>query len=385
MGESESVVVGLLCGDRGVSRFVAKVARRLAAEWREFRRWEALRHPEDLRVYYGMNPLPGRTEPVSGGIVKIMDLAERFPNSIAKANLLYLVSSALPDRRELLARAAQRAGGRFVLNQNGVAYPAWAGANWKKANAPNARVHAMADYVVYQSEFCRRCAEKFLGARKGPGEVLYNPVDILSFSPRKEFDQRVRSPVLLVAGSHHDAHRVKTTIEALVIVRRNGTDARLAVAGRMVWGAEAEAEAQQWVREAGVEDAVEFTGAYSQTEAPEVFRHADLLVHLKVQDPCPRLVVEAMACGLPVVHSATGGVSELVGGEAGVGIPGVEDFERMHPPSAEAVAEAILRALVNRSTLARQARTRTMRMFSARDWVAAHARIFESLIRGKGQ
>ena len=366
-----------------MSRFVAKVARRLAAEWREFRRWEALRHPEDLRVYYGMDPLPGRTEPVSGGIVKIMDLAEQFPNSIAKANLLYLVSSALPDRRELLARAAQRAGGCFVLNQNGVAYPAWAGETWSAQNAPNARVHAMADYVVYQSEFCRRCAERFLGPRKGPESVLYNPVNTEVFVPREGFDQSDRVPKLLVAGSHHEAYRVQLAIEALAIVRRR-VEVRLLVAGRLLWNARAEEEARRWALEAGVADAVEFSGPYSQEGAPALFHGADALVHLKVQDPCPRLAVEAMACGVPVVYSATGGTAELVGDEAGCGIPGSEDFETIRIPAAEETARAIVRVLTDRETYARQARIRAERDFGAHAWVEAHAHIFETLARGRG-
>lgn len=359
-----------------------KAVRRLGAEFRERKRWTALTAAMDPRVYYGMDSLPSRTQPVSGGIVKCLDLAERFPNATDKANLLYLVSSALPERRELLARAARRAGGRFVLNQNGVAYPAWAGETWKEQNAPNARVYAAADFVVYQSEFCRRCAEQFLGPRTGPGTVLYNPVDTETFSPREGFDQADRIPVLLVAGSHHESYRVKLAIEALAALLRQQTKVRLKVAGRLVWSPEAETEARRWARELNVPDSVEFSGSYTQEKAPELFRNSDILLHLKVQDPCPRLVVEAMACGVPSVYSATGGVPELAGEEAGVGIPGHEDFETIHPPTVEAVADGLNQALANRKQLARQARERAVRLFSAWDWVEAHARLFESLAKG---
>ena len=362
-------------------RWAEIVIRRLAAEAREFRRWEAWREEGEIRAYYGMERLPTREEPISGGIVKCLDLAERFPNSPRKAHLLYLVSSALPERRELLARAAQRAGGRFVLNQNGVAYPAWAGKDWQKRNEPNARVHEVADYVVYQSEFCRRCAERFLGTRKGPGEVLYNPVDTNLFAPRPDFDQEEKQPIWLVAGSHHDGYRVQAAIEALARVRRFGMDARLRVAGRLVWGPNAEAEARQWVCRAGVEKVVDFVGPYSQAEAPALFQKAHALIHIKVQDPCPRLVVEAMACGLPVVYSATGGVPELVGNEAGFGIPGKDDFEVIHPPSAEVVADAMMNLLRNRGNWAQQARRRAVNQFSAENWIEAHVRIFQSLFR----
>ena len=362
-----------------------KIIRRLAAEGRELRRWEALRRADNIRVYYGMDRLPDRDEPMSGGIVKCLDLAQRFPNAADKANLLYLVSSALPDRRDLLARAARRASGRFVLNQNGVAYPAWAGAAWPERNAPNARMHERADFVVYQSDFCRRCAEKFLSARKGPGEVLHNPVDTSAFSPREGFDRNNRAPVLLAAGSHYDAYRVRRAIEALALVRRRGTEPRLVVAGRLMWDAEAETEARRWARDAGMADAVEFSGRYSQAQAPALFRRADVLVHLQVQDSCPRTVVEAMACGVPVVYSATGGTPELVGDGAGAAIPGVEDFDAVRPPSVEAVADGILRVLSDREAFSKRARERAVGLFSVGDWLAAHARIFESLAKGGGK
>ena len=65
-------------------------------------------------------------------------------------------------------------------------------------------------------------------------------------------------------------------------------------------------------------------------------RRADLLLHTKYNDPCPTVVLEAMASGLPVVYSASGGVPELVGEEAGVGIPAPFDWEHDHPPKGRA-------------------------------------------------
>lgn len=361
---------------------VLKAAYRVTAELREFHRWGPYQSSEDIRLYFGFDEMPERNASISGGIIKCLDLAERFPNSPDKANLLYLVSSALPDRRELLARAAHRAGGKVVLNQNGVAYPAWAGPSWREMNRPNAHVHAAADYVVYQSEFCRRCAERFLGPRKGPAEILYNAVDTDVFSPRAGYDRDDRIPMLLVAGSHHEPYRVKNAILALPRVRRKA-EVRMAIAGRLVWSDNAEAEAREWVREAGVEDAIDFLGPYSQKHAPDLFRQSDVLVHLKVQDPCPRLVVEAMACGVPVVYSSTGGTPELVGEEAGYGMIVSEDYDELRSPTPDAVAEAILRVLCDRVALSRQARQRAVERFAACDWTLAHVRIFEGLVAEK--
>lgn len=354
-----------------------KIIRRVAAEVREFRRWQPLNGAQDVRMYYGYDRLPARTDFAAGGLIKCLDLADVWPNRPEAPNVLYLVSSALPARRELLTRAAQRAGGKVVLNQNGVAYPAWAGSSWRQQNKPNARVYAAADYVVYQSRFCRECAERFLGPRKGPGRILYNPVNTNVFTPSpKKSDSR--APMLLVAGSHHDAIRVECAIEALAHLRRL-CDARLTVAGRMLWSANAAEQAIGWAEANGVRDAVIFAGPYTQQQAPDLLRSADVLLHLKWQDSCPRLVVEAMACGLPVVYSATGGTPELVGDDAGIGVSGNASFEQSQPLDAGQVAQAVLAVISEHNRYTTQARDRAVRMFSVEPWLESHRDLLQAL------
>lgn len=355
-----------------------KIIRRIGAEWREFRRWRSFR--DSIRVFYGVEQMPGRQDLVSGGMVKCIDLAERFPSCSAAPNLLYLVSSALPDRRELMVREAQRVGGRVVLNQNGVAYPAWAGHDWSRINAPNRWVHARADLVIYQSEFCRRCAQRFLGATRHPGEVLYNPVDTDHFKPSPASGGAQSDPVLLIAGSHHDAYRVRLAIDVLRAIRSAGIKARLLVAGRLVWSSQAGLEARRWVQDAALADVVEFIGPYTQQDAPDLFRRAHVLIHLKVQDPCPRLIVEAMASGLPVVYSHSGGTPELVGTEAGAGIPCEENFLHITPPETASVVDAVMDVLSRREAMAQAARARVVQHFSLGPWLDAHEKIFHRLL-----
>src|SRR5207248_3199179 len=79
-------------------------------------------------------------------------------------------------------------------------------------------------------------------------------------------------------------------------------------------------------------------GRYAQRDAPALYRRAHLLLHTKRNDPCPNVVLEALSCGLPVVHSASGGLPELVGREAGIGVPDEGDWEHDVPPDPEALA-----------------------------------------------
>ena len=98
----------------------------------------------------------------------------------------------------------------------------------------------------------------------------------------------------------------------------------------------------------GLADAVEFVGRYSQAAAPEIVRRAHVLIHTKVNDPCPTAVIESMACGVPVAYPASGGTVELVGNEAGVGVPHPAGFERDEPPAPEALAAAVSTVLADR-------------------------------------
>ena len=96
------------------------------------------------------------------------------------------------------------------------------------------------------------------------------------------------------------------------------------------------------VRDLDLDTAVEFVGPYTQAQAPALMQRADILLHTKYNDPCPTVVLEAMASGLPVVHSKSGGTPELVGNEAGIGIDAPLDWERDHPPSPDDLAAAVL-------------------------------------------
>ena len=335
-----------------------------------------------VRVSYGHARIPRPSETTLGGIVKFQRMQERFPNSPWRFNVLYMVSSRLPHGPVALARAARAADARFVWNQNGVASPAWPGPGWEEINAPLARLHAMADHVIYQSEFCRASAARFLGRRDGPAEVLHNAVDTTVFTP----PARPLPPeplTILVGGTQDAAYRVSTSLETLALVARKRADARMVITGRLRWTpdeAECERVARRVAVEQGVADRVTFLGPYTQEAAPDIFRAAHLLLHPKHNDPCPGTVVEALASGLPVVHSQSGGVPELVGPDAGIGVPAEDTFEREAPPDPAALAEAVLRAVDDRERFSAAARRRAVERLDLQPWLERHRVLFERLL-----
>lgn len=347
----------------------------------ETRRWHG-KKPQaehELRVFYGHERIPERHERSGGAMIKFQDLNDRFPNTLYHPNILYLVTSALPLYPEVIARMAKRHGAHLVLNQNGVAYPGWHGLGWEKSNITTRNLLRQADYVVYQSGFCKESADRFAGACQSPWTILPNPVDTQVFVPASDTPPGLR---ILLAGSHQHWYRVRTALEALVHL----PGSRLTIAGRFTFHPQESRcldEVRSLAGHLGVMDQVELFGSYSQEAAPKLFQNHHILLHTKYNDPCPRLVVEAMACGLPVVYSASGGVPELVGEAGGVGCETPCDYERDHPPDPAALAEAVTKVVAALPRYAQQARLRAVHHFDVRPWLERHEEIFSRLLEEK--
>src|SRR4051794_6231292 len=227
-------------------------------------RWARLllrrRKPEGVRVFYGHDRVPAPGDPVAGGSGKFQRLAQRFPNSPTDFSLLYLGSTWLPrDTGPLLALARGR-DVPVVLNQSGVAYPGWAGDQTERINEAFRRPLLAADHVLYQSEFCKRSADEFLGAPRGTWEVLPNAVDVEEFTP----GEPPNASVLLLAGDQSQAYRLEVALRTLAQL----PEARLIVTGRLV------SDPQPLLRELGGADRGGPVGRYSQRGAPPRYPRA---------------------------------------------------------------------------------------------------------------
>lgn len=335
-----------------------------------------------VRVYYGHQRIPSLIEPSVGGIVKFQRMQASFPNSPWRFNVLYLVSSRLPHVPVGLMRAARARGARVVWNQNGVAYEGWYGAGWERINAPMTAILTEADHVFYQSRFCKISADCFIGQPTSSHEILYNPVDTKAFAPPSA-PLEEKPLTLLIAGTQDIFYKLSVPLQALALIASERPDVRMIVAGRLRWvpdEAECERVADRLAAELGVTDRVEFLGPYVQADAPQLFQRAHVLIHAKYNDPCPTVVLEAMACGVPVVYSASGGVPELVGPDAGIGIPAELSWERQIPPDPKAVARAVLEIAERRDRFVEAARQRAVDRFDVKPWLTRHREVFEELL-----
>lgn len=358
-----------------------------AGSW--VRRWPERRRADDaatrLRFAEGKEPLVhygwgggGPSRRPIGGEIKLLHLRERFPFSPERANLFYLVSSALPPQVERLVRRGRELGMKLVWNQNGVAYPGCYGNRYAWFNRRMRGLLAQADYVVYQSDFSRRSAERYLGLPEAGGEVLFNPVDVEKFAPKGGGVRREDGVWrILAAGTSHAWYRTHSALETLRVLRSRGRKAELTLAGEFRWPG-AEGQVREEMR--GLEEWVRILPPFGQSEAPELYRGADILLHTKDKDPCPTVPIEAMACGTPVVGLASGGMPELVPASAGKLVAVEESWIRDCAADPGDLADAVGHVMERREEMSRAAREHAVRSFPVNQWLERHAVIFRRML-----
>lgn len=71
----------------------------------------------------------------------------------------------------------------------------------------------------------------------------------------------------------------------------------------------------------------------NQTKMSEIMNESNLFINLSYKDACPKTVIQAIQCGLPVLYANSGGVKEMVG-DFGFGVSDIVDykFENKIPP-----------------------------------------------------
>jgi len=267
---------------------------------------------------------------------------------------------------------------KVVWNQNGV-YRAHSCSDPSSRNAWLARLYKRVDHVFYQSKFCRDSARQFMGERAGPGEILYNAVDTTFFVPPAACEKRPGDGDLrlLMAGSHNDAYRLLCSVQTLSLVRST-RPARLLIAGRV--SAKLETETRKLISELCLEPYVQFLGPYPQRAAPSIYRQGDVYLSTKYMDACPSAVIEAMSCGLPVVYSQSGGTTELVGEDAGMGVPASITWSHDIPPNPEELANRVLRVAEHLPRYSEAARQRAVEHFDLEPWIERHIQVFAALL-----
>jgi len=123
--------------------------------------------------------------------------------------------------------------------------------------------------------------------------------------------------LILYAGNVIESKGMGELIAAFIELAATRPRARLAIIGN---GAYADIVTSR-AGAAGVRDRVLMPGRRKSAEVAEWMRAADIFCLPSYSEGCPNVLVEALACGRPIVATNVGGIPELVDGRSGILVP----------------------------------------------------------------
>lgn len=226
----------------------------------------------------------------------------------------------------------------------------------------------LAQRLVYQSAFAQTWWERLLSASPAQATVVHNGVDLNAFNPRGPGERpEEHYRLLLVEGSLMGGYEMglKAAVElADGLAERTRDDPELARPGGVelaIAGKVAPEVRRAWSQ--GRKARLTWLGLLPRQRIPEVARSSHLLYSSDIHPACPNSVIEAMACGLPVVAFDTGALPELVTGEAGRLAPYGSDPWHLEEPHMPGLVEAAVRVLSDQERFRRGARMRAEEAF----------------------
>jgi glycosyltransferase involved in cell wall biosynthesis len=196
-----------------------------------------------------------------------------------------------------------------------------------------------ADAVIAVSECTKRDAVRFYGIPEEKITVIYEGVNprFRPASPETIAAVRARYGLpehfILYVGTIEPRKNLTALLEAFHHLLATH-DLRLVIVGKKGWLYEG---FFRRLRELGLEDRVIFTGYVPDEDLPAIYSAADLFVFPSLYEGFGLPVLEAMACGTPVICSNTSSLPEVAGDAALL----------VDPTDVRALAGAMERALTD--------------------------------------
>jgi len=256
-----------------------------------------------------------------------------------------LLNIGHPRQGELLAaprRVVYRVAGMFLEDHFSRLGQAYGDRKFKaEFGAANRRIRdalVRADFVIYQSHFSKEHLDTLHKRRDGSWMIIPNAVPLRTFSPAPNWpDSSNQCPVLGTVGAMRYRPRLEVFFD---VARRLATRPRLLLVGSL------DEHCKRTLMKAQADPywhgAIHYVPSVNPRRLIQYYRKMDCLVHTVAADSCPNVVVEAMACGVPVVCPREGGSVELVG-PGGIAVQDPQGLygEELRDGMAEAVREVL--------------------------------------------
>ena len=248
--------------------------------------------------------------------------------------------------------------------------------------------HTVPDHIICASDNVKKVYMD-MGYAPDKLHVLYNGVDTKRYCP--DPDNRVRQeirrdlsiedhvPVIAMAARFDAQKDHEGFVRAAALMHKEHPEAQFLLCGTGAnWD---NPTLRHWITEAGISDATHLLGERDDME--RLFHVADIWTSTSRHEAFSNVVIEAMACGKPVV-ATDAGMTELTVGGIGVVIPRrdpqVEDgsWERK---LVDGWQEVLSRSPKEQQDKSNDARQRVLEAYKVEDMAGYYNRLYQQLKR----
>lgn len=219
----------------------------------------------------------------------------------------------------------------------------------------------LATRIVYQSRFSLSWWEEKYGGVEKPTEIIYNGVDLERYAPPREIPTISNGiQVLLVEGHLKNGleQGLFNAVKALQDWRSHlGLPIMLSAAGDIPDDIQKRVEVKLPGR-------FKWLGILPRQSIIREMQRSHTFFSVEMNPACPNSVIEALACGLPVIGWENGAISELVDSTCAAVIPYGGDVWKGEPASVEGFTERANDLVDNLAEYRQNARHRAETYFS---------------------
>ena len=227
--------------------------------------------------------------------------------------------------------------------------------------------------IITISEFSQKAIARYFNAAADKVQVIYPGYDKESFNTEKPNTEAVlkkyniKPPYVLYVGRLEKKKNIEVLIKALAVSKQSPSSGRyqLVLAGGKGYGWE---DTQRIIRQNNLESDIVVTGYVSENDLSALYHGAAIFIFPSRYEGFGLPVLEAFACGTPVICSRAGSLPEIAG-EAAVFFD-VNDWRTL----AEKVSEVLTNESL-RQNLTYEG-TKRVKLFS---WERCGRKIWEEL------
>lgn len=232
-------------------------------------------------------------------------------------------------------------------------------------------VYYKSDKILSVNEFNKKW-EVMYGANPEKIEVIYNGIDQTKFVPLPKPEHLKDTPTVVAAARIFDLKDIITMIRSCEVVKRQIPNVKYLIYGDKNAVPEYTAQCEKLISELGLQENFILAGYHDNPSA--LFAEGDISILTSISEGFPYTVIESMSCGIPVVATDVGGVTEALDESCGF---------ICKPKNHEEIGQRVVELLQNkelREKMGENARQKVINNFTVGNFVNAYEDVYNRVV-----